>query len=63
MRVALSKDVGGAPFASAQHVGGGGGGPYSHEQVYVVGLHGKLLDGDGDICTIGLLLAGGKPKK
>ena len=29
----------------------------------VVGLHGKLLDGDGDICTIGLLLAGGKAKK
>ncbi len=41
MGVALSQDTGGAPFASAQHVAGGGGGPYSHEQVNVVGLHSK----------------------
>jgi len=29
----------------------------------VVGLFGKVLDGDADICTIGLVVVGAKPKK
>ena len=29
----------------------------------VVGLHGKLNDRDNEICSIGLIVAGDKPKK